>query len=121
MSKNVDVIFTERFTRALDDSGYTRKAFGEALGLTETSIQRWIRGESHPTMNKIQQVADLLNKSPQWLFGAEEISPREKIETKIIEKLKTIQKINNLETVLMSIEAVKRGEDNSMTEEKEEA
>jgi transcriptional regulator with XRE-family HTH domain len=121
MGKDVSVIFTERFIEALDRSSYTRKAFAEALDITENSVQRWIRGGTYPTMNKMQQVADLLKVSPQWLFGADEISPREKIESEIMDKIKLVQKIQNLETILMSIEAVKRGEDASLVEDEKEA
>lgn len=106
--KRVDEIFTIRFRQCLDNSSYTRKAFAETIGVTEQSIQRWLTGAAFPTMLKIQDIANTLGVSPQWLFGADEASPtRDAIISKITNEIHDLKSIEALEGVYMLIQRLK--------------
>jgi transcriptional regulator with XRE-family HTH domain len=114
-------IFTARLNQASAKSGISQAEISRELKTTTNTINRWFKGHRFPEPETIDQLAEVLGVSPQWLFGAEEISPREKIESEIMDKIKLVQKMENLETILMSIEAVKRGEDASLIKDEEEA
>lgn len=120
MTLKVDEIFTKRLTEAINLSRHTRKGFAESIGVTESTVQRWLNGQAHPTMNKIQAIADLLEVSPQWLFGANEVSKRDRILESCNSTLKSIRELENLEVAQEAIQAIYEGESSKYANELDE-
>ena len=108
---DINVIFSQKIRKLVDQSGLTRAAFGEKVGVTETTVQRWIKGENSPKLSKINEIADIFNIHPQELLG---ISPvemrRDELLLSVIDTAQKIRSISGLQAALEAIDAICEGE-----------
>lgn len=59
--------FREAFNE-LDDARRSERAFGEELGTTQQTVNRWLNGESLPVARTVVLIAEALEEDPaKWL------------------------------------------------------
>lgn len=54
-------IFAENLQSLLNSRDVSQKVLAEHLGVSETSVSYWTRGEKYPRIDKIQKIADYFN------------------------------------------------------------
>jgi transcriptional regulator with XRE-family HTH domain len=57
----------ERYKHARLAAGLTQRAVGKHFGLDKASIWRWEHGRTSPTINQLNESAELFDVSPIWL------------------------------------------------------
>ena len=69
--------FPTRLRDLIDRKGCTQKALAEHLGITSQAIGAYCRGETKPTLEYAQAIADYFSVSLDYLSGRSEISSRD--------------------------------------------
>ena len=64
--------FGERLYQARRKNCFTQKTLGTDLGVTQTAIAEWESGRSHPKLERIETIAEILDTTPQYLLTGEE-------------------------------------------------
>lgn len=73
-------IFGENLERLRKEKGYSRKQLADVVGIKETSLGQYSRGESLAPLDKIFELAEFLNVSILDLTGENpNIKPKDKI------------------------------------------
>ena len=62
-------MIAERFAKALERKGITRKEFAEMSNYSEAAISRWINGHRAMSIKCLKKVCKLLDVSADWLIG----------------------------------------------------
>jgi len=57
-------------TERMEARGLTQRALGEALGVTETTVSRWLRRRAAMPLSALARVAELLDETPGRLLDA---------------------------------------------------
>src|SRR5215831_157375 len=57
-------------TERMEARGLTQRALGEALGVTETTVSRWLRRRAAMPLSTLARVAELLDETPGRLLDA---------------------------------------------------
>lgn len=71
--------FSDRLKEAIEKSDLTQRELAERLGLTETSISRYVRGVRIPRATTIPRIAKVLNVSVESLLSDEKDEEPEEI------------------------------------------
>ena len=66
------MIFSERITRAINDSKYSQKEIAEMLGIAEANITHWKNGSNLPSVDILYKLCVILNESADYLLGWED-------------------------------------------------
>ena len=65
--------FAERLTEVLKTSKYTQKQIAEMLGLQESNISNWKKGENLPSVEILYRLCFILHESADYLLGLDDI------------------------------------------------
>ena len=63
------MLFKERIADAIEYSKYTQKQIAEQLGISESNISNWKKGENLPSIEVLYKLCVLLNESSDYLLG----------------------------------------------------
>ena len=63
-------IFTDRLSRASVSADVSQSFIAKELKTSRNTVNRWFNGHSFPEPETIDQLAEILGVTPQWLFGA---------------------------------------------------
>ncbi len=63
--------FQERLRNARNEKGMTQKNLASKLGVTEQAVSKWERGGSYPDVAMLDQIANVLDCSLDYLFQFE--------------------------------------------------
>ena len=69
MGKRTVSVFGACLKQAREAKQMSQEALAEALGVSRTMVQKWERGECHPTVNRLQTIASALGVSQAMLLG----------------------------------------------------
>lgn len=61
--------FKDILKRELAEQNILGKELADICGVTESSVSKWLNGESVPRQNKLQIIADYLHVSTDYLLG----------------------------------------------------
>lgn len=61
--------FKDILKRELAEQNILGKELADICGVTESSVSKWLNGESVPRQNKLQIIADCLHVSTDYLLG----------------------------------------------------
>lgn len=62
-------MISERLKILRKNKGLTQKELSEKIGVTEQAVSKWERGKSYPSIDVIQAMTNILDCSPNDLFG----------------------------------------------------
>ena len=68
MSTAVDIHVGQKMRARRIFLGMSQTDLGEALGITFQQVQKYEKGESRPTVSRMQQISDALGVSPLYFF-----------------------------------------------------
>lgn len=66
------MIFSERITETIKNSKYTQKQIAKILGISESNISNWKKGENLPSVDILYRLCVLLEESADYLLGLED-------------------------------------------------
>ena len=65
----------ERARARMKQLGVSQERLGESFGVGPAAIQKWLAGDRQPSLDQINQIADLLDVTRTWLtYGLDEAS-----------------------------------------------
>lgn len=65
----------ERARARMKELGVSQERLGEAFGMGPAAIQKWLAGDRQPSLDQINQIADVLNVNRTWLtYGLDSAS-----------------------------------------------
>jgi transcriptional regulator with XRE-family HTH domain len=73
----------------------TQKELSEKLDVSLTAIQKWFKGDSHPTIGRYKQILDLLDLENDNSNKVEIIRKVDCVIDSIYKKMSAVQKSNN--------------------------
>ena len=76
-SEKYNSAFPSRLRKLITDKGCTQKALADHLGLTSQAIGAYCRGETKPTLEYAQAIADYFCVSLDFLSGRTEVTSRD--------------------------------------------
>lgn len=62
-------IFQQRLRSLIDTRNFTLKALAEELGITPTTLSRYLSGDRTPDLPYVIKLADFFDVSFDWLLG----------------------------------------------------
>lgn len=65
-------IFSERLSELMFESGYNNKMLAQQLGINAASITLYLQEKHNPTVDILVKIADLFQRSTDFLLGREE-------------------------------------------------
>ncbi len=77
-------VFRKRLKEARKRRGYTQEDLGKAIGVTGNAICYYESGRSVPSVEQIEQIAELLQVDFMWLLGKELSSSLYRQASKIV-------------------------------------
>ena len=69
---NIGKILCKNFNRLVDLSGKTKREIAQQMGVSESTLQRWKSGASHPEIVNLERLAVVLGVNPLEFFATEE-------------------------------------------------
>lgn len=57
----------ERARARMKEIGVSQERLGETFGMGPAAIQKWLAGDRQPSLDQINQIADVLNVTQSWL------------------------------------------------------
>lgn len=72
MAKKIRDCFSEAFGLLLKQRGMSQKDFAEAIGVTDSSVSRWVRGKELPSYPTLDRIAEFFNVHPMFLFSTQD-------------------------------------------------
>lgn len=60
--------FAKRLRKARKEKGFTQAQLGERLGITGSAISDWESTNSSPSLDRIEELGKILDRSPSWFF-----------------------------------------------------
>lgn len=65
----------ERARARMKEIGVSQERLGEAFGMGPAAIQKWLAGDRQPSLDQINQIADVLDVTRTWLtYGLDSAS-----------------------------------------------
>ena len=83
--------FAKRLEKAMSDKGYSAYKLSKLTGVSQSTIGRWLKGESEPQLGQLSLISDkldvskdylLLNESNEDIFNEDKPDYKKKIRTK---------------------------------------
>jgi len=68
--------FSSNIARAIKESKYTQKEIAHILGIAESNITNWKKGENLPSVDILYRLCILLDESADILLGLKDESGR---------------------------------------------
>lgn len=92
--------FPKEIRRLADESGMTRPEFARQLGVTESTLQKWLKGTNSPSLKKIEEISSILKRPVATLMGLQEPDKgRDQLVLEIIGATQKLKDKTNLEAV----------------------
>lgn len=66
--------FADKLKEARKTKGYTQKEVATKLQVVESAYANWEQGRAEPSINAIKQLTQILDITPNYLFGLEDYS-----------------------------------------------
>lgn len=66
------MLFSERITETIKNSKYSQKQIAKILGISESNITNWKKGENLPSVDILYRLCILLEESSDYLLGLED-------------------------------------------------
>lgn len=63
--------FSDRLSERLKQQNMSQKAFAEALGVSEATVSRYLRGDREPSINVVGKIAKILQTTPDYLLRSD--------------------------------------------------
>jgi transcriptional regulator with XRE-family HTH domain len=63
--------FPDRLKQAIEDRGFNQSSLARTLGVSQTTVSRWERGENTPSEEEINKLCYALRVNRHWLVGGE--------------------------------------------------
>ena len=60
----------------LEERGMSQRDFARKLGATEVTVSRYVNGKREPRIATILKIAEILNVTPEYLFGLGSVDER---------------------------------------------
>jgi transcriptional regulator with XRE-family HTH domain len=71
----------QRIASARHEAGFHRvEQFAEAIGVSDTAVRKWERGDSRPSHANLERIAALTNKPIGYFYGEEQASVADALE-----------------------------------------
>ena len=61
--------FVERLNELIENSGLKKKRVAEEVGITATTLSKYITGQHEPRIDIVMRIADYFGVSAGWLLG----------------------------------------------------
>ena len=112
---NTDInnIFLTRLRSALKakEGIWSQRKIAAHFNIRPNTVNCWFTGKNFPGLDMVNQLAEILDVSPQWLFGAEEADKsKDRLIIELIEKAQSIRTITGLQAALEALDAIREGE-----------
>ncbi|HCM62076.1 MAG TPA: XRE family transcriptional regulator [Morganella sp. (in: Bacteria)] len=65
--KTIDIT-TYRINRLLKENGWSQSDLAKKLGVTQQTIQKWVRGKASPSMDNIDKLVELTDLPSHWFM-----------------------------------------------------
>ena len=65
----MEILFKERIVEALKFSGITQKQLAQKLGISESNITNWKKGENLPSVDILFKLCKIFDVSADYLLG----------------------------------------------------
>lgn len=65
--KTIDIT-TYRINRLLSENGWSQSDLAKKLGVTQQTIQKWVRGKASPSMDNIDKLVELTDLPSHWFM-----------------------------------------------------
>lgn len=65
--KTIDIT-TYRINRLLKERGWSQAELAQKIGVTQQTIQKWVRGKSSPSMENIDNLVELTGLPSHWFM-----------------------------------------------------
>lgn len=66
------MLFSERVAETIKNSKYSQKQIAKILGISESNITNWKKGENLPSVDILYRLCILLEESADYLLGLED-------------------------------------------------
>lgn len=66
------MLFNERLTEAIKQSGLSQKEIAKYLNISESNITNWKKGDNLPSVEILYKLCILLKESSDYLLGLED-------------------------------------------------
>ena len=97
---SVREVFTLRLKDGLALSKVSQRELARRISVHPNTVQKWLKGENLPELDKIDGIADVLNVTPSWLIGGPLESDRELKLRKIKELIEKAQNLDYLTEII---------------------
>lgn len=65
--KTIDIT-TYRVNRLLKEKSWTQSDLANRLGVTQQTVQKWVKGKTSPSMENIDKLTDITGLPPFWFM-----------------------------------------------------
>ena len=66
------MLFSQRISEEIKESPYTQKQIAKILGISESNITNWKKGENLPSVDILYKLCQILEVSADYLLGLED-------------------------------------------------
>lgn len=66
--REVNELFAKNLTRLMEEHGLSQEQFGNAIGVTQQAVSRWLTGQRSPRMRVIDQICEYFGVSRSALL-----------------------------------------------------
>lgn len=84
--EQISTIFLERLRKAQKESGISQRKLATLLGVQPNTVNSWLTGKNFPGFDTVEELAEILEVSSNWLFGGQE-ADLNKVKVKLIEEI----------------------------------
>ena len=71
----MDIVFAQQLTNLRKQKGLSQQQLADKLYMTRQAVSKWETGESSPDLNRMQEIADILDVSVQVLLFGTQFEP----------------------------------------------
>ncbi|MDK9677490.1 helix-turn-helix domain-containing protein [Weissella cibaria] len=71
----MDIVFAQQLTNLRKQKGLSQQQLADKLYMTRQAVSKWETGESSPDLNRMQEIADILDVSVQVLLFGTQVEP----------------------------------------------
>ncbi|MEN6463447.1 MAG: helix-turn-helix domain-containing protein [Syntrophomonas sp.] len=89
----MDNILGNRLRKAREKKGFSQKFVAESLGITNSSLSNYERGERDPDTSILNRLADLYEVTMDYLFGRNYVDVKVNVDPDKIKDLSDVDKL----------------------------
>ena len=72
MKQQIKETFSKRLAETLEKRGMTQTELAKLVGITKISVNQYIKGKTLPKTEYLDKISEVLQVSPNWLYGYED-------------------------------------------------